>query len=214
MTTDSEGPVNPAAAFQEALAFVLKMEGGYQDRADDPGNRVAPGGVGGGTNAGVRQDVYTDWRKARGLTPRPVREIAPAEVEAIYRGDYWTPSKAGVLAAAGKPKLALVHFDGAVNCGLRRAALLLQQALDVATDGVIGPKTLYRAGLCDERPACASLLRARMGWYARLAELHPATHGHWLPDWKARLRWNARQVGVPIDPSYAKPVLPAPPTGA
>jgi lysozyme family protein len=47
----------PSAAFEAALPFVLRWEGGFVDHPNDPGGR---------TNQGVTQKVYDDWRRRQG----------------------------------------------------------------------------------------------------------------------------------------------------
>jgi lysozyme family protein len=58
---NQEGAVTP---FGRALAFVLKVEGGY---TNDPEDR------GGATNKGILQRVYDIYRKAEGLRSADVR---------------------------------------------------------------------------------------------------------------------------------------------
>ncbi len=70
-----------------------------------------------------------------------LKSISHDVVRDIYLARYWAPSLAADLPAA----LALMHFDASVNHGVAGAAKLLQQALDVAIDGEIGPETLAAA---------------------------------------------------------------------
>ena len=130
------------AAFLQALAHVLAMEGGYSDDPYDPG---------GPTNLGI---TLADLAAYRGMpvtaatTPQlkdAVQALTADDVAPIYRGRYWIASRAADLTAA----LALFHFDTAVNHGLAAAARMLQQALGVDSDGDIGPLTLAAAEACD-----------------------------------------------------------------
>lgn len=95
-------------AFEKALTFVLRAEGGYSDNPADPG---------GATNRGITQATYNAWRTGRGLPTRPVREITGEEVKAIYRERYWNPIRGDDLP----PALALAAFDTAVNMGVAAA---------------------------------------------------------------------------------------------
>lgn len=142
--------------FQAALPIILRHEGGYTDHPHDPG---------GATNQGVTQATYDAWRRGRGLPERPVREIAPAEVQRIYLEHYWIPARCGELPA----ELRLAHFDAAVNCGVQQAAKFLQRALGVTADGVVGPITLRAAA---ERPSDSVLegmLWGRLRYYRDIA---------------------------------------------
>ena len=115
--------------FLRALPIILQSEGGYVNHPADPG---------GATNQGVTQRVYDAWRSNGGQQKRSVREITPEEVEAIYREQYWDQAKCDKMPWP----LSLMHFDAAVNHGVTRANKLLQKALGVTADGVIGNVTL------------------------------------------------------------------------
>lgn len=115
--------------FERALPIILRFEGGYVNDPDDPG---------GETNFGVTKRVYDGWRRARGLPIRSVRFIAPEEVASIYKTNYWLAAKCDKMSWP----LCLIHFDGAVNTGVKRATQLLQAALGLNPDGVWGPRTL------------------------------------------------------------------------
>jgi len=117
------------ANFDQALAAVLRHEGGYVNHPRDPG---------GATNRGVTQAVYDDWRKRQGMDPRSVKSITDVELAAIYKRDYWDKVRGDEMPAG----LDYCLFDFAVNSGASRAARYLQSALGVAADGQIGPATL------------------------------------------------------------------------
>lgn len=142
-------------SFEEALALVLRHEGGFVNHPDDPG---------GATNKGVTQATYDAWRKRQKLPPRSVRSITAAEVNAIYRRDYWDKVKADDLPAG----VDYAVFDFAVNSGPSRAIKFLQRVLGVTDDGKIGPITM--AALSDFPPGyvIAELCDARLAWLKRL----------------------------------------------
>jgi uncharacterized protein (TIGR02594 family) len=130
------------STFEKALQHVLAMEGGYTNDPADPG---------GPTNQGITLEDYAGHTRTpvtaatRSRLVAELKSIAPEVVRDIYRGCYWTPSRAGAMPAA----LALMHFDTAVNQGLGTAARLLQRALAVEPDGVVGSETLRAAVLAD-----------------------------------------------------------------
>lgn len=115
-------------SFPAALRFTLQWEGGYSNHPADKG---------GETNKGITSAVYMAYRSKRGLPLRSVRLISDAEVKEIYKGGYWDAAGTSLLP----PKLALCHFDWAVNAGTNRAIKTLQQVVGVAQDGLIGPQT-------------------------------------------------------------------------
>jgi len=68
-----------AESIPHILRITLKHGGGFSDHPADPG---------GATMRGVTQRTYDGYRKRRGLSPRPVREIEEHELQDIYR-DIW-----------------------------------------------------------------------------------------------------------------------------
>lgn len=158
--------------FAPSLAAVLIHEGGFVLSQHDPG---------GATCKGVTQQVYDDWRVSHGEPKRTVRDIDQAEVEALYRANYWDRIRGDDL-----PKgVDYCVFDFAVNSGVNRAARFLQRAAMVAEDGVIGPATLatvnkaYPTGLvdliCDLRLCFLKSLKTWQffgrGWGKRVEEV-------------------------------------------
>jgi lysozyme family protein len=63
----------------------------------------------------------------------------------IYKSDYWDAIKGDHLP----PMIATLVFDSAVNQGVFRATKLMQTALKVSADGIIGKKTLAAAQNAD-----------------------------------------------------------------
>lgn len=108
--------------FDKAFELLIGHEGGYSNRnpADDPG---------GETNFGISRRSYPGEDIA-GMTLERAREI--------YRRDFW-----GAAACDALPDgIKFDVFDCAVNSGVHRAILLLQQAAFADVDGIIGPHTL------------------------------------------------------------------------
>ena len=158
--------------FPRAFALLRVHEGGYVNHPKDPG---------GATNKGVTQRTYDFYRRRRGQEPRNVRQITDAEVEAIYRGQYWNAVKADDLP----PGVAYCVFDAAVNSGPGQAARWLQRQIGAGVDGVVGNETITKAreadpvalinGYCDSRLAFMKRLKHwstfKNGWTRRVAEV-------------------------------------------
>jgi lysozyme family protein len=94
-------------AYNDALAFVLRWEGGFVDDPADHGGR---------TMKGVTQNVYNAWRASQGKPPGDVKNIADDEVAAIYQNDYWRKALCNVLQS----NIDLVQFDTAFALWNRR----------------------------------------------------------------------------------------------
>jgi uncharacterized protein (TIGR02594 family) len=200
-------PKSEADTFDQCLAHVLAMEGGWTDDPHDPG---------GPTNCGVTLmtlAAHTNTDVTAQTFPglkADLRAITPETVRAIYLERYWRPSQAELLP----PPLALMHFDAAVNHGVGGAARLLQQSLGVEADGEIGPLTLAAAASQPIKGVLeryASQRRARYrslghfwrfgrGWLARVdATLAAAQALASMPPGPSPLQHN----GVPFMPETA-----------
>lgn len=167
--------------FDAAAEFVLRHEGGL---VDDPAD---PGGL---TNHGIS----LRFARAIGLDEIDVRRMTRSRAREIFREHFWAPIKADALP----PGLDLLAFDMAVNQGLYRAAIALQQALqtvapNLVRDGIIGPRSLAAAaradlGVIDELAALRAVHYARhpqidrfgLGWFRRLMAAHGTARDDYL----------------------------------
>jgi lysozyme family protein len=161
--------------FDLSLPEVLRYEGGFTKDVHDRGNWTG-GAIGKGelkgTKLGVSAAAYPNLDIAR---------LTPADVAPIYKRDYWDKVRGDDLPAGADHAV----FDAAVNSGVSRASKWLQQALQVAVDGVIGSRTItmangYRAGgaalvraVCAKRTTflhgLSNWVRYGKGWAARIA---------------------------------------------
>jgi len=212
--------------FKGALALVLRYEGGWQNAKSDPGN-IAPHGVGGGTNKGITQGTYDEFRESRDQPYAPVQGITDEEVATIYRTRYWQqPSGPQIIATAGKPRLACVTFDWGVHGGTGKARRFVQAAVGLLPDGVWGPKTLDAIAKCDDVATAHRLLVLRTAHHwvrtrgdsvakiilreARIPEMkgvwpvYSEAARPWLKGFLARVRDLARHHGLPSHPSWAE----------
>jgi hypothetical protein len=140
--------------FAGSLAFVLQAEGGYVDNPNDPG---------GPTNMGITLKTLEAWRGGT-VTADDVRVLTRQEAGAIYKANYWDAMRCSSL-----PKgVDLMVFDCGVNAGPRRSILILQGAVGVPADGIMGPVTLAAAAAAAPRDLVAKLADARMQYYRGL----------------------------------------------
>jgi lysozyme family protein len=121
-----------------------------------------------------------------------VQELEDAEMQAIYRGNYWAPPHCDDV---GTP-LDLVQFDTAVNMGVGRAVRLLQQAVGAQPDGSFGPATLQCVAGCEPGKAVAAYCQAREDFYRQLVASKPEL-AVFLKGWLNRLNALRREVGLP-----------------
>lgn len=146
------------ADFKQAYKKTMSVEGGLANHPADKG---------GLTYMGITVRDWPTWggwvhinnaRRQTGDTKVINRILAgnadlQAEVMKFYKREYWDVNK---LDQIESQELAEELFDGGVNCGWKRAARWLQEALnltnlngasypDMTVDGIVGPITLNRA---------------------------------------------------------------------
>lgn len=162
--------------FEDAYRVLARLEGG---EVNDPADR------GGHTNLGVTQRAYSRYRDRKGLPARSVALIEREEALELYREDYW---EAGSCDELPSP-LNAVHFDACVHHGPAGAGRLLQDALGVTVDGIIGPETLGAVGalpVSGIRKLCEDQLWLRVGLLSEIVERDP-TQLRFFRGWINRL---------------------------
>lgn len=141
--------------FDTALEHVLQFEGGFVDHPSDPG---------GATNMGITIGTLAEWRGTP-VTKEDVRNLTLQEAGQIYKHRYWNICRCGEMPAG----VAFMLFDAAVNHGPHRATLFLQQAANVADDGIIGPQTLGAVNAAETENLVEEYAARRMHFYGRLS---------------------------------------------
>lgn len=159
-------------SFETCLTETLKWEGGWSNHKDDPG---------GPTMRGVIQRVYDAWRKRNGLPRRSVRHIEEAELQAIYRENYWQLVRGDELP----PGVDLCVFDYGVNSGPSRSVSHLQEVLGVKIDGNMGPVTLDAVNAADPVEIVKKLCARRRKFVRQTKTYHVFGKG-----------WNRRIDGI------------------
>jgi len=166
---------------------VIDREGGY---ANHPADR------GGETSFGITVAVA----RANGYAG-DMRRLSRRQAASIYRRLYWQRPHFDRVAIRA-PLIAAELFDTGVNMGPRVATGFLQRALnalnrggtdnpDIATDMVIGPRTLaaldgflHRRGVGGERVLLKAIEALQGERYLHLAESRPANEA-FLYGWLA-----------------------------
>jgi lysozyme family protein len=131
--------------------------------------------------------------------PNPDLDITNIDWEAakrVYFRRYWLAANCDDLTLMSA-RLAVLHFDGAVNHGVGRAGRFLQRAVGATEDGDVGPATLRAVSraisargdiaichlICDFRTAFYEAIiarnpsqeRFRRGWMRRINEMREYT---------------------------------------
>ena len=142
-------------AFRQGLAFVLRHEGGDVNDPDDPG---------GATSRGVTQNAYDKYRFRHGDPLRPVFNASDAEIAQVYREDYWDATSCSEFPK----KIGIYLFDAAVQHSPRQSIKILQRALAIEDDGVVGPMTINAAGSEPLKRVTRDMLAKRMVFYGKV----------------------------------------------
>jgi len=146
--------------FDRAFEIIVGAEGGYVNDPKDPG---------GETKYGVCKRSYPDL---------DIKNLTLGQAKAIYKRDFWDAVKGDQLPS----KLNILVFDSAVNQGVGAAAKMLQAALGVAQDGILGRDTMTAIAKRDLTETCAMFMAGRAlrytgtrnfdlygkGWFKRL----------------------------------------------
>lgn len=159
--------------FKTCVEIILKKEGGYVDDPQD---------TGGATNMGITIKTLGNWR-GHEVTKEDVRALTKKEATEIYKKNYWDAAKCGELPDG----VNLMVFDAAVNHGVKRAAILLQQALGMGVegiDGLVGKKTIEAVKSKYSLIHLINLYSAwRLGFYKSLDN-----YPHFGKGWEKRLK--------------------------
>lgn len=144
--------------FERAISFILRpdIEGKSSKDPNDPGNWTG-GKVNVGTLNGTMYGI-----SAAAYPLLDIQALTREQCIAIYKADYWDKCKCGQLPSP----LALMVMDIAVNQGVSTAGYLLQEALSVKQDGIIGTVTVSHALKANIKDTLTMLMAARCVRYS------------------------------------------------
>jgi len=170
-------PIPPATVtapdnFDKCLAVVFAQEGGFTNRADDPG---------GPTNFGITIATLSEWRN-KPVSEDDVRNLTQNEAKEIYRVKYWNVARCYDLPAG----LDLSVFDMGVNAGPMTSVKILQRVIGVTDDGSVGPLTLAAVNRSKTGDLVPKFAEARLDYYKTLPGW--ATYGNGWGNRVARVR--------------------------
>lgn len=147
-------PNNP---FDASFALITspEIEGGFSNDAYDPGGKTKYGIA---DHRDGKIDGMADLN-GDGKGDKKIEDLELSDTKAIYRKDYWEACRCDNLPWP----LSLYVFDAAVNQGVSAAKVMLQQALNVKQDGILGAATIGRAKACNllEVPSMYMGIRAQ-----------------------------------------------------
>ena len=156
----------------EIIAAVIGTEGGYVNNPTDPG---------GATKFGVTQRYLTNARKSAQFAnlPASVADITAQQAHDLYAADQWQAVHGDSLP----PAVALLAFDCAVNGGPGTAANVLESALGIPQDGIIGPHVIAAAKAADPAKLAAEFAARNAVHYAKFY----TTESQFMLGWMRRV---------------------------
>lgn len=141
--------------FDTAFDRLMGHEGGYVNRADDPG---------GETNWGISKRSYPN---------EDIKNLTREQAKVIYLRDFWTRGQMDQM----DPAIAFQVFDCAVHSGIDTAIRLLQRAAGVADDGHLGPISLAAIKNRGVNDMLMLFIAERMDFQTRLSNWPAAGKG-------------------------------------
>ena len=143
--------------FEKVFDRVIGHEGSFTRDPNDRGNWTSGkvnNGILKGTKYGISAMTYPDLDIAN-LTLEKAKEI--------YLRDWWERFELDRFGNA----LAYQMFDCAINNGIGRAYEMLQRALGVEADGIIGEKTIRALKHSREDDLVLLFIAERIAYFAR-----------------------------------------------
>lgn len=134
---------------------ILQREGGF---VDNPADRGGP------TKFGITQATLAAWR-GHPVSRDDVEQLAEPEARQIYQRRYITGPGFGRLAS---PALRSVIVDCCVLHGERNAVRMLQRAMGIRADALLGPLTESRANGFDGRKLALLVEADRIKFVGRI----------------------------------------------
>ena len=144
----------------DIIQRIIQREGGFVDDPADPG---------GATKFGITARTLSDWRN-RPVATADVQFLSAAEAHEIYRDRYLLRPGIGLVEPMALREAVL---DAAVQFGARRAIQMLQRALGVEDDGIIGAVTREAMKNAGERAGLARFAAERVRAYGRTITDNP-----------------------------------------
>lgn len=153
--------------FNKAFDRVIGHEGGYVNHPQDPG---------GETNWGVTKNTA----RAYGYNGS-MRDMTREQAKSIYKQGFWDRVQGDKLNDA----VAFQLFDASVNHGIGNAVRMMQRALGVADDGIVGNVTLSALQAINPSDFVLKFNAQRLNFYTSLS-----TFGTFGKGWVRRVAGN------------------------
>lgn len=190
------GPTTPVSTgtwpLQKQLDSIRLNEGGFADNPKDPGG-VTMYGI--SLRFAQTQPDFFDLNHDGKVDRADILAITPAIANQAYLKFFFFPAELDKIPNTSNIQVQL--FDLAVNTGVRlrdhkaECSMVLQHALNIPVDGVIGPSTLAALNAAIQKSGAIavnnSIVNARCQFYDKVVAAHP-TDSEFVAGWKLRAR--------------------------
>lgn len=166
-----------SAWFETVFGRVIGHEGRFQKHPGDRGNwttGIVGRGLLKGTNWGISAATYPEL---------DIENMSRDEAKLIYFTDWWERMGMRYWPEA----LSYQMFDAAINHGMQAANKMLQRALSVDDDGIIGPRTLEALQKAHLDDLLKLFLAERLEFFTNLGTFDTFGRG-----WARRIAQNLR----------------------
>lgn len=170
----------PKVTFDEAFERVIGHEGKFQDNPKDRGNWTS-GIVGVGELKGTKYGI-----SAMSYPKLDIKNLTLEKAKEIYKEDFWDRAKADQYDSA----IAFQLFDYAINHGIGNAIRMLQRAVGVVDDGIVGKITLAAISNMSTTDVIMRLTAERLEFIVKLSTWDEFGKG-WVRRSAANLRYAA-----------------------
>lgn len=140
-----------ARVWNNAFNLLMQNEGGYVCHENDKG---------GATKYGISSAAYPN---------EDIVNMTLERARCLYKRDYWDRCKCDQLPDC----LSVAVFDFAVNSGINRAIRILQKALEVRVDGIIGNQTIGAANRLNPRETLEKYIDLRTDFIMNIVRKKP-----------------------------------------
>ena len=163
--------------FEKSFDRVFGHEGGFQNDPADRGNWTT-GKIGQGELKGTKFGI-----SAMSYPHLNIERLTLEEAKAIYRRDYWDAMRMDRFSRAMQYQL----FDASINHGMYNARRILQRALGVKDDGIVGPITMRAIESMSNDDLLFRFLAERLQFITKVG-----TWGTYGKGWTLRIAQNLR----------------------
>jgi lysozyme family protein len=145
--------------FEECFSRVINAEGGFQNDRNDRGNWTG-GSIGSGELRGTKFGI-----SAMSYPHLDIQNLTLDQARLVYKKDWWEKLNLHRFSKA----VSFQIFDSAVNHGPSAAIRMVQRAVGVLADGIVGEKTISAIRKIDPDDFVLKFLAERIEFFTKVS---------------------------------------------